>query len=495
MLHPNHTAWLEARGISGDLAKRFGLDTVVQSFPNPDPQASQQWLKRKAISLPYIEYGKTINHKYRAIGTPEKREKLHVMDKGAPLTFFNHDVLIDFPSHQPLVICEGEWDMLIADSVGWKACSVPNGAPPGPTADVANAKRYEFMWRAQPLLEKIETFILATDDDGPGIALRNDLVQLLGYDRCKFIDYRFPAKDLNEVLLEHGAEEVAKCLHTARPYPVKGLYSFSDFPDVPAVTGTSVGIDAIEDFIKIVPGTFTLLTGYSNMGKSTVMDTILAHQIANDIVCCVASPETPTKPVLQEAVARALIGCSQSEYDGHFKKSWALDLVETNLKVISNALDEALQFDLEAFLDLCMVAYKRFGVRLFVLDPWNELEHKRLNGESLTEYVGRAIRLIKGFAKKTGSSFWVIAHPSKPHPNRGVAAAPTLYDVSDSANWANKPDYGLVYHRGDKDKNEASLTVVKVRKGLPGKYGHAKVFFDHKLGRIRGVEQTGDDDE
>src|SRR5688500_17770196 len=66
-LHPRHSAWIEARGISADLAAKLGLVTVNEG--------AAAWL-----AVPYVERGRTVNHKYRL--TSEKR---HRMDTDAPL--------------------------------------------------------------------------------------------------------------------------------------------------------------------------------------------------------------------------------------------------------------------------------------------------------------------------------------------------------------------------------------------------------------------------
>lgn len=303
-------------------------------------------------------------------------------------------------------------------------------------------------------------------------------------DRCSFVEYPFPAKDLNEVLLEHGAEAVSKVLTSAKPYPVRGLYSLSDFPEVPEVRGIPIGIDCMDDKIQIVPGTLTVFTGYSNMGKSTVMNTVIANAISRGIVCCVASFETAPRPILRDGVARALIGCEEHQFKGHEQRRAAYDTLQIQMKIISNALDEDLEFDIDAFLDIARVCVIRDGAKLVILDPWNELEHKRRRDESLTEYVGRAIRRVKAFARQHNVAVWIVAHPTK--PQKGINQLPSLYDVSDSANWSNKADYGLVYHRKDKTVNEAQLAVVKVRMGLPGACSSETVKFDHRTGRIAG---------
>ncbi|TKD50206.1 bifunctional DNA primase/helicase [Sphingomonas baiyangensis] len=465
-LHERHAAWIEARGISAELARKLGLCTVERS--------GAKWL-----AVPYVQRGKTINHKYRL--TSEKR---HMMDPDAPLALWNHDCLLE-ASSQPLVICEGEWDAMVALQLGWRAVSVPNGAPKEQSDDPANERRYDCLWQARDLLNRVDRVILAVDDDGPGRALRADLIALLGADRCSFVEYPFPAKDLNEVLTEYGPEAANAALLNAKAVPVKGLYSLSDFPDMPKVQGFPVGIDALEGKIEIVPGTLTVFTGYANMGKSSVMNTVCAHAIAHDMTVCIGSFETLPKPILRDGIAQALIGCSWHEYGSHPQRRAAFDTIEEHVRIVTNTLDEDMELDITALLDLCRIAVQRDGAKLIVIDPWNELEHKRRNDETLTEYVGRAIRAVKHFARTNNVAVWIVAHPTK--PPKGTNAMPSLYDVSDSAHWSNKADYGLVYHRPDKTQNMANLAVVKVRMGLPGECCNVEVKLDHRCGRIRSL--------
>lgn len=464
-IHPKHIAWIEARGISAELAVKLGLETVDRH--------GGKWL-----AVPYLEWGKEVNHKYRL--TSEKR---HMMDPDAPLVLWNHDCLIE-DSDQPLVICEGEWDAMTALQLGWRAVSVPNGAPSSESDDPANAKRYEFLWRARDQINRVSRIILATDDDPAGKALRADLIALLGADRCSFVEYPFPSKDLNEVLLEHGSDAVHKALREAKPVPVDGLYRISDFPDMPEVRGLPIGIDVMAGKIEIVPGTLTILTGYANMGKTTVTDTVVAHAVARGMNVCIGSFETLPKPIMVNDLARALIGCSAYEFPRHPQRADALATLEKQVRIISNSLSEDLEIDMDGLLELARLAAVRDGCKLFIFDPWNEVEHRHRPHETITEYVGRAIRAVKRFARTHNVAVWIVAHPTK--PQKGVNQMPSLYDVSDSANWSNKADYGLVYHRRDKTVNEAQLAVVKVRKGLPGECCCETVYFDHRTSRISG---------
>ena len=106
--------------------------------------------------------------------------------------------------------------------------------------------------------------------------------------------------------------------------------------------------------------------------------------------------------------------------------------------------------------------------------------------ESETEYIGRALRSIKHFAKVNDVAFWVVAHPRI--PIEGTRKMPGLYSISGSANWANKPEYGLVYHRTSLEGNEAEIAVTKVRMGLPGRKGVVKVAYDFRSSSFAQLE-------
>ena len=472
-LHRKHAEWLMARGLDPKLAEEYGLETVIR----PDGKA---WL-----AVPYAEQGEVVNHKYRLIS-----EKDHRMDDGAPLALWNADCLNDPKvrnGHAPVVITEGEWDALAAIQAGFQfAVSVPNGAPGKPTADLETAKRYDWVDRHAEALAWVKEFVIAADADQAGYNLAADLVGLLGAERCRFIEYPFPSKDLNEVLKDYGPERVVDCISTARPYPVQGLYTVDDFPERGEVRSLSVGVKPITDMIAIVPGTLTVVTGYANMGKSTLMNAIIGHALKNHFPVCVASFETDVKPILIDGLRMAMLGVGKHDLDK--ADTTGVDrIIRERLSIISQSVDEDMEMDIDKFLQTAKLAVNRYGAKMVVLDPWNEVEHKRRRDETETDYIGRAIRAIKRFAKQHDVAFWVVAHPTKPQDgSRG--RIPGLYDISGSANWANKADYGLTYHRASFDRNEADIVVTKVRMGLPGRRGTVKVAYDFRTSEF--VEQA-----
>jgi twinkle protein len=459
-LHQRHKEWIEARGISADLAEKFGLTTATKD--------GKAWL-----AVPYVENRATVNHKYRLIS-----EKQHQMDKGGKLCLWNHDCLLE-DSDKPVVVCEGEWDALVAISLGWRAVSVPNGASGGEGT-------LPYLWEARDALNRVKSFILATDNDEAGLKLRANLVAHLGPDRCSFVEYGADCKDLNETLLRYGIEAASDVLVNATPFPVKGLYTIDDFPERPELTAWPTGIDALSDTVDhtkpalfIVPGTLTVFTGHANMGKSTVMNSVIANMLKGGIPTLVASFETDVKPILRDGIRASLLGIGTHEVRNHDTRACDA-LMRDKMRIITQSVDEDEEMDLDFFLDLCRVSVQRDGTRFIILDPWNEIEHKMRHGEPETVYIGRALRAIKRFAKVHDVAFWIVAHPTKPF--EGKVRMPRLLDISGSANWANKADFGLSYHRGE--GNVADLCVTKVRMGYPGRRGNVKVTYDFRESRF-----------
>lgn len=469
-LHPKHSAWIEARGISADLARKLGLVTVN------DGRAA--WL-----AVPYIERGRTVNHKYRL--TSEKR---HRMDPDSPLILWNHDCLLE-ETDQPLVICEGEWDAMIALQLGWRAVSVPNGGPSEESSDPANTKRYEFLWRARDLLNRVPRIILATDDDKVGKALRADLIALLGADKCSFVEYPFPSKDLNEIFTDHGADSVHKALREAKPVPVRGLYRLADFPQPGPTAIIPLGVPVLADMLPIVPGTLTVLTGYAGQGKTSLTMSVVASLLVRNIPVTIGTFETMPKPVLENRLRAAILGVPENTL--HITSPDRIKHADANLaaglNIISQMVGEDDEMGLEDVLELARVAVVRDGCKLLIIDPWNEIEHKRRRDESETEYANRAIRAIKHFMRACNVAVWIVAHPAKPDGGNTKNSVPGLYSISGSAAWANKADYGVVYSRPDKTNNIASIHVTKVRMGLPGREGIAELEYHYDTSSFRAL--------
>jgi twinkle protein len=135
-------------------------------------------------------------------------------------------------------------------------------------------------------------------------------------------------------------------------------------------------------------------------------------------------------------------------------------------------------------LEAARGAVMRYGVRGLVIDPYNELEHRRPASMSETEYVSQVLGKVKRFAQRHGVHVWFIAHPAKMRREEGKFPVPSLYDISGSANWVNKADLGVVVHRDPtREPPDAEIHVRKVRFKAVGKVGSVTLAYDRATGR------------
>lgn len=466
----------ERRSISPETAARYAIYTASRMADGqvlPDSNGN-------IVVFPFLEHGAAVNEKYRAPG------KKFWQRGGGRRTFWNADALDD-PSlengQNPLVITEGEIDALSAIECGFPlAVSVPDGAPAVAVGEDPaslqpldetgeNGGKFEFLWNNRDRLKRVKRFILAVDNDAPGQRLAAELVRRLSASRCFFVEYPIGCKDLNDVLMQRGPDAVAAVLNAARPYPVRGLYRLSDYPSAQELSVFSTGWWTMDMHLRVFPGEFMVVTGIPSHGKSTWTLNLLTNLAArHGWRSAVFSPEMPTVPHLRDKLRRIKGGdqiASDSFIDEYFR---FIDADPTGR--------DDTDFDLDWIIDKATDAVLRDGIRVLLIDPWNEVEHARAGGESMTDYIGRSIRALKRFARLYEVAVIVIAHPTKEVGRDGKARPPTLYDIEGSAHWFNKCDHGIVIDRPSALTNEAVVRVAKVRFEETGEKGEVRMTYD-----------------
>jgi twinkle protein len=479
-----HLEAIEKRGISPETAVKLGLYTGRSDDGEVVPDQNGN-----ILVFPYQHRGVVVAEKYLG---PQKR---FWQRAGGRRTFWNSDVLDD-PSLEsvihPLIITEGEFDAIAAIDCGFPfSVSVPDGAPavkagddPGnlPAIDPTQEQigKFEFLWNNRERLKRIARFIIAVDSDPPGQRLAAELVRRLSAARCAFVEYPAACKDINDVLMKYGREMVATVLQGARPYPVRGLYRLDDYPDLPPLPTHSTGWRSVDRHLRLFAGEFMVVTGIPSMGKSTWVLNLLVNIFHNEgWRSAIFSPEMPTVPHLRDKLRRIIGGCRADEF---IQNAFVfIDSDPTGHDVDDN-------FDLGWILDKATDAVLRHGVRVLLIDPWNEIEHARKREETTTDYIARSIRQIKRFARQYDVAVIVIAHPTKDVNDKGKARVPTLYDVEGSAAWFNKADHGVCIHRPDPYADEASIYVQKVRFDETGEKGEVRMSFNRATARYFALD-------
>jgi twinkle protein len=468
--------FLESRGINIELAVRFGIFTAKRAGHEMVPSESGT-----VIGFPFWDDEVCVNEKFRTL------DKRFWQTPNGRCCFYNLDALRDplFESgHSPVVITEGELDCLTAIQCGFSlSVSVPDGAPPAnydPSATTTSEAegKFKYCWNAKELLAgQKKRFVIAVDNDAPGQKLASELVRRLLASRCSFVEYPPDCKDLNEVLLKHGPERVAAVISSAKPYPVRGLYRISDYPNPTKIETFPSGWFTLDPHFKMFAGEFCVITGVPSHGKSTFVLNLLVNMAKQyGWRSAIFSPEMPVVPFIRNRLL--------SIHAGSFEA--ASTFIEDRFVFIDSdptgGDDE--NFTLDWVLDKATEAVMRDGIRILLIDPWNELEHARQRGESMPDYIGRAIRDLKRFARLREVSVIVVAHPTKDVWKDGKSRVPSLYDIEGAAHWFNKCDHGVVVERPANFDGQANIHIAKSRFREAGERGMVKMKFDPRTDRF-----------
>lgn len=480
-------AWFSTeRGISRATLEAAGVAYVKTWMPGCDPGS-----RVGAIAFPYRRHGEVVNVKYRT------RDKRFRQEKHAEKVFYGLD---DIAGCNDVIIVEGEIDALSLREAGFtNVLSVPDGAPQrvkDGAVDPDDDAKFSYVWNCREELAGAKRIILATDADGPGRALAEELARRFGRERCWRVEWPssndVQRKDANDVLVTDGPTALRECIEGAKPWPIRSLHEADDFREAVLdlyrhgrQRAYSTGFRTLDPLMTIREGELSVVTGIPNSGKSEFIDALMINLAQvhgwRFAVCSFENPPDEHVSKLAEKYVGAPFWNGPHARMSPEALSGALDWVQDHFTFI-RADDEAPT--LEWVLEAAGAAVMRYGIRGLVIDPWNEIEHRRPPNMTETEYVSQAIGKVKRFAAQRGVHVWFVVHPAKMQRDAGRLPVPTLYDISGSANWANKADLGVVVHRAaEAHPPRTEIHVRKCRFKSVGRIGTVTLDYDPATGR------------
>jgi len=262
--------------------------------------------------------------------------------------------------------------------------------------------------------------------------------------------------------------------------------------------GDRTGWPSIDKLFSVAPGQVTTVTGWPNSGKSQWLDALalnLARQGWRFVFC---SLENIPVFLHVEKLAQQFVG--KPVRHGPTER-----MTEEELHEATAEMEEWFSFvmpsekkpnpslhDVIAVMEDDFKTRGLWGVKdaklACVIDPWNELEHFRPHGLSLTEYVGECLSMIRQWSRRHMLHVFIVGHPAKQPRNRdtGKLPIPTPDMISDSAHFWNKSDNCIAIALVDEHRShEVDIHVQKIRFSHIGKRGQATLHFDRVTGRYR----------
>lgn len=450
--HVEHAQWLTDRGLNPELAAKFGMRSADIKVGG---------LFRKGIAIPYLDKGREMTTKVRWL---DEREPKWTHPSGGKL-LWNQDSLLEKSFlHLPLCVTEGEWDALAAILAGYhRTVSVPAGAK----------SKFELTDVVKQAIATTRKIILCGDNDPAGRIMNAECARRFGAARCYYLEYPDGCKDLNEVLIYGGLDAVRETVETARPYPIKGLYTLYDYPDVDQQAVYSTGWPNLDPYLQFWRGEFCVVTGVPSHGKSRwCLELMASLNRHHQHKAAIASFEMPIVPHVRDILREHYINKKRADLTDEDKARADAWMQTATYFIDQNPATDTEEANLEWIVERCEDAVSRYGVDWTLVDPWNQIEHRRAPFENEVDYQNRAIRAFKRFARVYSCGVFMVVHPTKSIVDKtGKVRRPTLYDVSGSAHWYNAADHGIVIWRDDVTDSKMTVSCLKSRFREAGKPG------------------------
>ena len=462
--------WFRNRGISEPTLVHFKIGESVEYIP-------QLQSKRRVINFNYYRDNQIINIKYR------DGEKNFKLVSGAELIFYG---LNNIKELDKCYIVEGEIDALTLHEAGlYTVVSVPNGANKG-------NQKLDYLDNCWEYFENKKQIILCTDNDDPGLSLRNELARRFGAHRCKYVEFG-DYKDANEVLVEKGAEYLRNIIKDAKDFPIEGIININNIwqsvlnYNDNGVENFSIGLEGGDSYFKMAFGEWSVVSGIPNSGKSDVLDQVLCNiAMKHDFRCAMFSPESFPYEGHIKRIANKLMSKNCDNDDLNDVK----DFIEEHFYWIKIDLEN---LTLKSILDSFKQLVFQKGINVCVIDPWNMLDHSAQRDHS---YIGKTLSELTQFCQQTKTHLFLVAHPRKIESEGGQYKKPTLYDISGSADFFNKAYNGIIVYRNIGQRtsygsDSVKIFVEKVKRKENGQLGSFDVAPDFKNGGVyKSVSQT-----
>lgn len=441
---PKAIEYLESRGISEEVAKRYKITTQTHNenilvFPFYDDQNVLQFVK------------------YRKTNFDKRFDKNKEWCEAETMPIlFGMAQCEDFTR---LVITEGQIDSLSLATCGIKnAVSVPTGA-------------LGFTWLANcwDWINKFQEVVVFGDYEKGKITLIETLEKRLQMKvKCVRPQDYLCEKDANDILRKYGKEAIIRAVEGAELRDVKYVKRLAtveavNLRDLPKIR---TGIRPLDRVCGgLLRGHVVLLSGKRGEGKSTFMSQLVAEAIEQDNAVFVYSGELPNyhfKNWLDLQIAGANHICTtRNEYNDE-----EYYLTEGCVKKI-NAwyYDKAFIFDnsavsddeYEGLIKVMVDAICRYDIKLVCIDNLMTA----MDGDPNTDIYRQQstfVKKLEKLAQQYDVAIILVAHPKKSN------AAFDNDTVSGSSDITNAVSFVFNYQRADDgDECDSYLMVTKNR--------------------------------
>lgn len=464
---PKAVEYLESRGISAEVCKRYKITTQTKNnnilvFPFYDEQNILQFVKYRKI-----DFDKRFD-----------RNKEWCEKDTKPILFG----MAQCENFDRLVITEGQLDSLSLATAGIKnAVSVPTGAT-----------GFTWLTNCWDWICKFKEVVVFGDYEKGKITLIETLEKRLKtVVKCVKVEDYLCEKDANDILRKYGKDALVKAVNNAELREVKYVKRLASVEhkniiELPKIKTNIRELDRICG--GLLMGHVTLLSGKRGEGKSTFMSQIVAEALDQNNAVFVYSGELPNYHFknwldLQIAGSNHIESLVNEYGDEEYYLS-----AETVEKINSWYYDKAFIYDSEAIpeddyeglISTITDTICRYNIKLVCID--NLMTAMDCDARTdLFRQQSVFVKQLEKIAQQYDVAIILVAHPKKTNGDFDNDA------VSGSSDITNAVSYVWNYERGKEEEGTGRIMVTKnrVTGGLLTSENAIKVYYSGKSKRIQ----------
>lgn len=380
---------------------------------------------------------------------------------------------------EELWIVEGEFDVLALKEIGINnVTSLPNGAN----------DNNEYWANSEKYLKNVKKFIIGTDNDEKGLAVRDRIAQRLGRYKCSYVEWE--GKDANDDLVS-GC--ILKTVKNLKRFPVGGTFTSEDIADkvlqlyhngLPStIKPKGLWLKEMSDVFSVMRGHLTVITGIPSHGKSSLTDWYLLNLVYDhNYRLSVFSPEHAPLELHASNFTRMALGKpfwgqgKASEDDVKRYLSWS------NERIYFTTAENGEFPNWDWLFEKFKEQIYAYGIDVFLIDAFNKVD-----GSDTLQELRKVLGRLTLFCQMHNVIIFLVAHPTKMKmDDSGRYKVPTLYDVSGSADFRNQAHDGYtVYRDKNEEEDKTTVYVMKLKYEWQGdSSGSADFYYDKGCARF-----------
>jgi twinkle protein len=447
----------DVRSISEATLNHLGIQTSTKKMPKAKKVID-------VIEFRYYSNGSLVNIKYRGAN------KDFMFIPNAKVIPYNIDSIV---GSNIIYIVEGEIDCASVIECGIHSVfSVPNGFTL-PRKDGTSTINLSYLDDYIEAIDRCDKVVIATDNDIAGQEGRNELIRRIGAEKCYTVNFGV-YKDANECLVALGKEKTKEILENYTAIPLENVKTISDTWDSLKdfwrngdKKGFTVGLREMDEACSFAFSQYTLLVSAANSGKSEKLDDIAIRlNMRYGLKAAFCSPENETKLHHHKWVLK-IFGRMPSVSDIESEK-----LDDVREYIDQNFFSVVDTGDIVTTLAKFKELYKRKGVKIFILDPFNRVRLKGANRSDVNEYTELYHAELDKFVKETDSHLFLALHPVKIKPKEDgkTFPIPSAYESKGGGEHFDM-SYNILGMARDFERNCVNFRILKWKYSHLGSVG------------------------